>query len=194
MILISLQPFEFKKIAALVFAILGLSTIASFASPLYLTVPSTPYDHQMSRIQPVLYSQAAASEHSDLSLAIVNHWMTHLREIPYGYSSEWKLPNEVESAPSADCKGKAVALYEKMQANGAHNVRLVIGKRSWTSQKTHAWLEWNVGGASYVLDPTWNWSATRAERMGSHSYIPFYAYAGAKKYRAAAAPMLYAKN
>jgi predicted transglutaminase-like cysteine proteinase len=148
----------------------------------------------MARIQPVLYSKTAAPQHSDLSLAVVNHWMQDLRDIPYGFSPEWKLPQEVETAPAADCKGKAVALYERMHASGARNVRLVIGKRSWTSRKTHAWLEWNVGGENYLLDPTWNWSACRSERLGSRDYIPLYAYAGAKKYRAATAGTLFAKN
>jgi hypothetical protein len=61
------------------------------------------------------------------------------------------------------------------------------------SRKTHAWLEWNSDGATYVLDPTLNWSACRAETVGRSSYIPFYAYSGAKKYRAASLG-LYAKN
>ena len=104
-----------------------------------------------------------------------------------------KLPRRCKPAPVADCKGKAVALYQKMHANGAKNVRLVIGKRAFTSRKTHAWLEWNTNGQSYVLDPTFNWAATRSEQIGSRSYIPLYAYAGARKYRAAGTTLL-AKN
>ena len=52
-------------------------------------------------------------------MTLVNHWIQNLREIPYGFSPVWKTPDEVESAPVADCKGKAVALYEKMHAHGA---------------------------------------------------------------------------
>lgn len=194
MILISIQPFEYKKICALVATIVCLSSVSGFAESLFLTVPSTPYDRQMTRIQPVLFSQSNA-HNNNLSLAVVNHWIQDLRGIPYGFSSEWKTPSEVETAPAADCKGKAVALYHKMHANGAHNVRLVIGKRSFTSRKTHAWLEWTTDGSRYVLDPTINWSACRAEKVGSRSYIPLYAYAGAKKYRAAStSTMLYARN
>ena len=195
MILISIQPFDYKKIGALIATMICLSTVSGFAQSLFFSVPSTPYDRQMTRIQPVLFSKTASQQQrSDLSLAIVNHWIQNLREIPYGFSSEWKTPAEVETAPAADCKGKAVALYQRMHASGAHNVRLVIGRRSWTSRKTHAWLEWTTDGGRYVLDPTINWSACRAEKLGSSSYIPLYAYAGARKYRAASATMLYARN
>lgn len=195
MILISIQPFDYKKIFALIATILCLSSISGFAQSLLLSVPSTPYDHQMTRIQPVLFAKTASHENSsqNLSLAIVNHWIQDLRGIPYGFSAEWKTPAEVETSSAADCKGKAVALYQRMHANGATNVRLVIGKRSSMSRKTHAWLEWNTDGASYVLDPTLNWAACRAEKTGRTSYIPFYAYAGAKKYKAADLA-LYARN
>jgi hypothetical protein len=195
MILISLQPFDYKRICALIATILCLSSISGFAQSLFLSVPSTPYDHQMTRIQPVLFSKTVSQDSASksLSLAIVNHWIQDLRGIPYGFSSEWKTPAEVETSSAADCKGKAVALYQRMHANGAHNVRLVIGKRSSMSRKTHAWLEWSTDGTSYVLDPTLNWAACRAETVGRSSYIPFYAYAGAKKYRAASMS-LYARN
>jgi hypothetical protein len=194
MILISLQPFNVKKIAGLVAAIICLSTVSGFAqSSLLLSVPSTPYDHQMARIQPVLLEKAAA-HNSSLSLAVVNQWIQNLRGIPYGFSNEWKLPSEVENASAADCKGKAVALYKRMHENGATNVRLVIGKRSWTSRKTHAWLEWTTESGTYVLDPTINWAACRTEKVGNRAYIPFYAYAGTKKYRASSSTSLFAKN
>ena len=93
----------------------------------------------------------------------------------------------------ADCKGKAVALYQKMHSCGVQNVRLVIGKRTLASAKTHAWLEWSTDGGTYVLDPTINWAACRASEVGTRAYVPLYAYSGTQKYRAAAAA-LYAKN
>ena len=194
MILISIHPFNGKKILALIATMICLSSVSGFAQSLFLSVPSTPYDRQMSRIQPVLFSKAAAHANTGLSLAVVNHWIQDLRGIPYGFSAQWKTPEEVQTGAAADCKGKAVALYQKMHANGAHNVRLVIGKRSWMSSKTHAWIEWNTDAGSYVLDPTINWTACRSEKLGSRSYIPLYAYAGARKYRAASASTLYAKN
>jgi predicted transglutaminase-like cysteine proteinase len=97
---------------------------------------------------------------------------------------EWKTPAEVQSEPAADCKGKAVVLYDLMRGHGADNLRLVIGKRTWISQKTHAWLEWTTATGTFVLDPTINSSALSAEHLGGSSYIPLYAYAGERKYRA----------
>ncbi len=105
--------------------------------------------------------------------------------MPYGFSMEWKTPAEVQSGAAADCKGKAIALYDLMHSHGADNLRLIIGKRTWMSQKTHAWLEWTTAAGKFVLDPTINWSALRAEHLGGSSYIPLYAYAGAQKYRVA---------
>jgi len=183
MILISLSPYPPRKLLLLIAALICLVTVSAFAQPLYLTVRSTPYDRQMTRIQPVLLSKPAPAA-ATLSISLVNNWIQNLRGIPYGYSPEWETPEEVESAPAADCKGKAVALYQKMQAYGAHNVRLVIGKRTPASRKTHAWLEWNTENGTYVLDPTINWTAYRADQVGKHNYVPLYAYAGARKYRA----------
>ena len=191
MVTVSLTPLSPGKILALVLALLGLTTVSCFADPVFLTVNSTPYDRQMTRIQPVLFTKGGG--HRDLSVGLVNQWIQDLRAIPYGFSPEWKTPTEVESAAFADCKGKAVALYQKMSSSGAHNVRLVIGRRTPTSRKTHAWLEWSTEGGNYVLDPTINWSATRSADIGSHSYVPLYAYAGSRKYRATTGALV-AKN
>ena len=147
----------------------------------------------MTRIRPIL-SSAAGHKEQDLSISVVNHWIGNLRAIPYGFSMEWKTPDEVQLGAYADCKGKAVALYNAMHSRGADNVRLVIGKRLWTSRKTHAWLEWATTNGTYILDPTINWSAFRAERAGSSSYIPLYAYSGGKKFRAATSTSLFASN
>lgn len=193
MILISIQPFAPKKIFAFAAAVICLSTASCFASALLLSVDSTPYDRQMTRIRPILVSKPAHST-QQVSLALVNEWMGDLRDIPYAYHIEWKTPAEVNSREPADCKGKAVALYERMQSYGAKNVRLVIGKRAPTSRVTHAWLVWETPQGTYVLDPTFNWSACRSEEISDQSYVPYYAYAGTKKYRASAAAALYASN
>ena len=175
-----------KKTLLLAVALLSFSSAATcFADALLLTVKATPYDNQMSRIRPVLTTAGAPTDRT--SLAVVNEWMTDLREIPYQYHLVWKTPAEVESREASDCKGKAVALYRRMKANGASNVRLVIGKRAPTSRMTHAWLEWETSNGSYVLDPTFNYTATRSEKVGKRSYVPLYAYAGDKKFRAAGA-------
>lgn len=193
MICISIQPFAFKKMLALAVTLVCLSTASCFASSVFLTVDSTPYDRQMSRIRPVLVAVSNGGSR-DVSVSLVNHWMEDLRDIPYGYQMQWKTPTEVQSGRPADCKGKAVALYQRMHAHGAKNVRLVIGKRSPISRTTHAWLIWETDNGSYVLDPTFNWMACRSEQIGKRSYVPLYAYAGTKKFRAASTEGLLANN
>ena len=192
MILISIQPFVARKLWPFIVGLICLFSISCFAESVYFSVNSTPYDRQMSRICPVLLSQSDAGK-QNLSLSLVNHWIEDFRAIPYGFSREWKTPAEVESAAFADCKGKAVALYERMQLRGAQDIRLVIGRRTSISRKTHTWVEWNTEGGTYVLDPTINWAACRADKLRNRAYIPLYAYAGARKYRATPAA-LYAKS
>jgi hypothetical protein len=193
MVTISIRPYTLRKIGFVGLALFCLSCLSAFAQSNYITVNSTPYDRQMTRIRPIL-SSAAGHKEQNLSFALVNHWIGDLRAIPYGFSMEWKTPDEVQTGAFADCKGKAVALYNVMHSRGAQNVRLVIGKRLPTSRKTHAWLEWNTGDGTYILDPTINWAACRADRWGKRSYIPLYAYAGGQKFRAATTSTLYAKN
>lgn len=182
MITISLQPLSFRRSLALISAVLGLSAVSCFGQSAYMNVDSTPYDRQMSRIRSVLFTKGSANQ--SLSILTVNNWIEDLRAIPYGFSREWKTPNEVESASFADCKGKSVALYQRMRASGAQNVRLVIGRRTPSSRRTHAWLEWTTPTGRFVLDPTINWSASRLEQVGSRNYVPLYAYTGDTKYRA----------
>lgn len=193
MVTISIRPYTLRKVAFVGLALFCLSCLSAFAQSTYITVNSTPYDRQMTRIRPILASVAGHKE-QNLSFALVNHWIGDLRAIPYGFSMEWKTPDEVQTGAFADCKGKAVALYNAMHSRGVQNVRLVIGKRLPTSRKTHAWLEWNTAAGTYILDPTINWTACRADRFGRRSYIPLYAYAGGQKFRAATTSTLYAKN
>jgi predicted transglutaminase-like cysteine proteinase len=173
-----------KKTILLTALLLSITASFSFADALLFTVSSTPYDRQMARIRPILIASNRAAS-ARVSLNVVNRWMGNLRSIPYGFTATWKTPAEAQSGAPADCKAKAVALYEKMQANGATNVRLVIGKRTSTSRKTHAWLAWDTQAGSYVLDPTFNWTACTAAQAGKRNYQPLYAYAGNKKFRAA---------
>src|SRR3954464_9743337 len=172
----------------LLFASLFFTVAASsaFADALLFTVNATPYDRQMERIRPVLTASAKAAG-SQVSLPLVNQWMSDLRSIPYGFTTMWKTPAEAESGAPADCKAKAVALYKKMRDNGATNVRLVIGKRTPSSRQTHAWLAWDNGNGSYLLDPTFNWAACTSSQVGKSNYQPLYAYSGSKKFRAASA-------
>ncbi len=162
----------------------SLCAASAHADALFFAVKSTPYDNQMSRIRPVL-TESGADSGKSVSLETVNVWMTQLRSIPYGYCPLWKTPSETQSGRPADCKAKAVALYEKMKAHGASNVRLVIGKRTSFSRKTHAWLAWQTQTGSYLLDPTFYYTARPAAKTGKRDYQPLYAYAGSRKFQAA---------
>jgi predicted transglutaminase-like cysteine proteinase len=146
----------------------------------------------MARIQPVLNAPTSV-QHSVPPLSLVNQWISELRAIPYSYSMEWKKPNEIAREPAADCKGKAVALYQRMRENGARNLRLVIGKRTPVSRSTHTWVEWTSASVTFVLDPTINWAAQAVSEIPENSYVPYYAFAGSRKYRAAPATSLYAR-
>jgi predicted transglutaminase-like cysteine proteinase len=189
MILVSLNPFVLRRIFFVLLVLLGVSCATCFSEPLLISVKSTPYDRQMSRIRPVLTS-SDRSEHKEVSLRVVNQWIGSLRSIPYGFTTVWKTPAETQSGAPADCKAKAVALYERMKENGATDLRLVIGKRTMMSRSTHAWVEWEVAGTNYVLDPTINWMAYRSSDLGARTYIPNYAFAGDRKYRVAPATLV----
>src|SRR5882724_1073743 len=192
MVLVSIIPFVPRRILFLATAFFALSIATCFANSLLATAKKTPFDHQMARIQPVLNAPAGA-QHSGLPLSLVNQWIGELRAIPYNYSMEWKTPSEVAHAPAADCKGKAVALYQRMRENGARNLRLVIGRRTPVSRSTHTWIEWTSASVTFVLDPTINWVAQAVNEIPENSYVPYYAFVGSRKYRAAAATSLYAR-
>ena len=183
MVLISLSPRRLRKCFCALTACVAFSAVSCFAETIYFAVDSTPYDHQMMRVVPVLASTHVAWP-DQVSVLIVNYWMSQLRAKPYQYSRRWQTPAEVEAANGADCKGKAVALYAQMRASGAQNVRVIIGKRRHEDAATHAWLEWEARDATYLLDPTFNSVAVRMEQEDPFSYIPFYVYEGGFKYRA----------
>jgi hypothetical protein len=164
-------------------ACVGIS-ISCFGQSAFFTVPSTPYDRQMTRVYPVLTSTNMQWPGPISSLA-VTHWMTELRGMPYQYRRYWQTPAEVDSAQASDCKGKAVALYAQMRSYGAKNVRVVIGKHHIYDSATHAWLEWETRDGSYVLDPTFNEMPEKKAELSPMTYIPLYAYDGEHKYRAA---------
>ena len=191
MVPIGLCPFPTKRVIGFV-AFLVLSVVGCFANPVLLSVKTTPYDRQMARIQPVLVSVPAQGTGREPPLPLINRWIGELRNIPYAYSMQWKTPAEVSHEPVADCKGKAVALYQQMVRHGARRLQLVIGKRAPTSRSTHTWVQWTAASATYILDPTINWKAQTVDEVADNSYVPYYAYAGHQKYRAPRATVLYA--
>jgi len=194
MVPIGLCPFRRKRVIGFIaFTFLVLSVVGCFANPILLSVKNTPYDRQMARIQPVLISAPVQSADGELPLRLINRWIGELRNIPYGFSRQWKTPAEVAREPVADCKGKAVVLYQQMARHGARGLRLVIGRRAPTSRSTHTWVQWTTASATYILDPTINWTARTVDEVADNSYVPYYAYAGHQKYRAPTASALYAR-
>ncbi len=189
MIFVSINPFALKRFFVFLLAAVGFSCLSCFGESILVSVKNTPYDRQMGRIRPVLSSDTLPAA-KDLSLGMVNFWIGDLRSIPYGFSKEWKTPAETRSGAPADCKAKAVALYQEMQNHGATKLRLVIGKRARTSRLTHAWVEWDTPTGSYVLDPTLNWRAYQGRDVGLRSYIPLYAFEGDRKFRVASTTLL----
>jgi len=168
--------------ASLLAVCLGANSTSCLAQTIFLPVASTPYDHQMTPISGVLNSLPRRLPDQTTSLANLNQWMISLRAIPYQYSIQWKTPAQVNSAAAADCKGKAMMLYANMRANGATHVRFVIGKHHVDDMRTHAWLEWDTIAGTFLLDPTFNSTVERATEHDSTTYIPLYAYDGARKY------------
>jgi len=189
MIFVSINPFALKRFFFFLLAAIGLSCVSSFGQSILLGVKTTPYDKQMSRIRLVLMTDAP-ERGNKVSLDMVNRWIGDLRSIPYGFTKEWKTPTETQSGSPADCKAKAVALYARMQIQGATNLRLIIGKRTATSRSTHAWLEWDTPNGRYVLDPTINWRAYQGSDVGRRSYLPLYAFEGTRKFRAVPATLM----
>src|SRR5438874_13415224 len=172
----------FKKGLWFLIGALGWTSVG-FSQSTFVEVDSTPYDKQMARVQPTLTAPVGYMI-DGISFALVNEWMIELRAMPYRYSREWQTPTEVEAARVADCKGKALALYDRMQLNGVMNVRFVIGKRCASDSLTHAWLEWETEMGTLLLDPTFNWTAT-IKMSDPRNYIAFYGYEGAHKYQVA---------
>ena len=172
-----------RQSAAICLAFVLCTSACSFAQPLLMSVESTPYDNQMARVQPVLASTPTEAP-GWLSLSMINQSMRGLRRLRYRYSSQWQTPEEVRATRCADCKGKAIAMYEFMQSIGATNVRFVIGKHHAGDWFTHAWVEWETADGHFVLDPTFNARVVRAEQQNSSRYIPLYVYEGTLRYRA----------
>jgi predicted transglutaminase-like cysteine proteinase len=172
----------FRRRGLVLILLVASASFSSFGKPVFQTVRTTPYDHQMVRVSVALTVRTTEPAVS-LSLAAVNQWMMELRALPYHYSRHWQTPNEVSFGQVGDCKGKALALYARMRNAGATNLRLVIGKHHIYDSATHAWLEWETSDGSYVLDPTFDETPVKLAELDAMIYLPFYAYDGIRKYR-----------
>ena len=120
---------------------------------------------------------------------MVNQWIGDLRSIPYGFTKEWKNPTETQSGSPADCKAKAVALYDRMQIHGATNLRLSSASAPRPAvQRTPGW-NGKHGTANMFWTPQLTGRHIKAG-MWAGAYIPLYAFEGTRKFRAAPATLM----
>jgi hypothetical protein len=80
MVLISIQPFAFKKIFLLVAALLCLSSAACFADSLFMSLHSASYNRQMTRIPPVFLAAGSGAFHQTCG-APAEHLTLNLRNV-----------------------------------------------------------------------------------------------------------------
>src|SRR5207248_9854791 len=109
----------FKKSLWFLIGALGWTSVG-FSQSTFVEVDSIPCDKQMARVQPTLTAPSGYLI-GGISFALVNDWMIELRAMPCRYCREWQTPAEVDAARVADCKGKAVALYDRLRFNGDAN-------------------------------------------------------------------------
>jgi hypothetical protein len=74
MILISLQPYAVKKLAALALALLCLSTASCFADALYLSTRTLPQQRQAIPARAAAAVSVGIPVHSHMSLSLVGQW------------------------------------------------------------------------------------------------------------------------
>jgi hypothetical protein len=93
MITINISPYATaKKVGLVIVGLICLSSVSCFAGSLFLNVAATPYDRQMTRVRPALFSKANEGK-QDLSLGLVNQWIGDLRGIPrMGFRKNGRLP------------------------------------------------------------------------------------------------------
>ena len=87
MVLISIQPFAFKRICLLVAVLLCLSSAICFADSLFVSLHSSRNRRQLNRNQPVALSIPDRTV-QPRSLLPGKHWMENLRRRPDGYYQE----------------------------------------------------------------------------------------------------------
>jgi len=95
----------------------------------------------------------------------------------------WQLPEETAQLGRGDCEDKAIWLYAKMLAEGADDVRLVIGKYCQSDTIFHAWVVWyphvpdkhgKLEQHVYILDPTIHNGIWPAKQFPRGYYQPYY--------------------
>jgi hypothetical protein len=80
-------------------------------------------------------------------------------------------PEVTEARRSGCCKDKSLWLASRIDDD---SIRYVIGRARRNSPELHAWLVWESGGQSWVLDCTNYSKPLRKDRLAAGEYVGFY--------------------
>ncbi len=80
----------------------------------------------------------------------------------------WQSPRETLLRGEGDCEDKALLLQHILRLQG-WDPDIVFGVQDWeTSERMHAWVELELEGECYVLDPTQGFIARRSHLVPGH--------------------------
>jgi len=71
-------------------------------------------------------------------------------EVPNDY---WQTPKETKKLKTGDCEDKAFYLQDLLKKEGI-KTREVFGMRTLSDRQMHSWLEYELKGKTYIVDPT----------------------------------------
>ena len=93
--------------------------------------------------------------------------------IPYVNEPEkrdhWQSPAQTRARGTGDCEDKSFLLQEQLYKNG-FDARVVFGRQNPEDKDKHAWVETDIDGVDYILDPTVGLILRRGKFKGL--YIP----------------------
>ena len=105
-----------KKALGLLIVVWG-STSIGLAQSAFFEVVSTPYDHQMERVQPTLKAPSAYALYGP-SLDVLNQRMMALRTMPYRFSHQWQTPfAKIHSFRLSWIRSSTKSMYSGTQRN-----------------------------------------------------------------------------
>jgi len=97
-----------------------------------------------------------------------------VRDIPYvrdANGDRWQTPAETARRGAGDCEDKAIYLHHLLRARGV-DAQVVFGIQNAVTSKTgHAWVECELDGQVYMLDPSGKLRIARSE-LESWEYVP----------------------
>ena len=163
------------KAMAIATAGLVLSVSVSAAVLPATEVRTTPYDPYLGVFRQIAARPASANA---VTMDQVEEWTWKASKFDYSHDDDyhWKTPEQLDAAGAGDCKDKALWLYSKLHAAGAHDLTMVIGKKDAAATEYHAWLYLRLGGKTFLLDPTTDGRVWEVTDFGESEYIPVYGY------------------